>query len=193
MRCVIGPIRSSLPLCLLGLALLPWSCSKKPPAPAPASAPAPVPAPAPAPAPTAAPAPAPASAPRAATREFDAAEKYFDSGDYSNAAQAYEKYLRGGASASNQDRALFRLALTRAIPSSPVRDLPRAMNDLRHLVVRFPQSPFRAQAEMLLGLQGEIDKLQVDVGKRDERIRELSQELERLKRIDMQRRPSGSP
>ena len=42
----------------------------------------------------------------------------------------------------------------------------------------------------ILGLQGQIEKLRVDIKERDERIRRLSEELRKLKAIDMQRRPS---
>jgi tetratricopeptide (TPR) repeat protein len=190
MRCFLPSIRNSFQAGLLALAILPWACHKKQTASAPVPPPLPAaskPEPVPSPLPTEIPSlPEPPSF-------FDVGEKYFDAGDYANAAQAYQTYLRSSASSPDQDRALFRLALTRALPGSPVRDLPQAMSLLRQLVTRFPQSSLRPQAESLLGLQGEIDKLQTDVGKKDDRIRELTQELERLKQIDMQRRPTGSP
>ena len=172
-------MRKALSVSVLGLALLPWSCGKKPAAPPPPPTPSSVSS-------------GPPSA-SAASRYFVDGEKYFESGDYEKAAQAYASYLSDSQSPLNKDRALFRLALTRALPGSPIRDLPLAMNYLRQIVARYPESPLRPQAELLLGLQVEIDKLQVDSGKKDERIRELSQELERLKRIDMQRRPAPSP
>jgi len=120
-------------------------------------------------------------------------ELYFRSGDYAKAARAYETYLRDNYSPVNQDQALFRLAFCHALPESPVRNMPQATSLLKQLVKRFPKSLYRPQAEFLLGMQGEMEKLRSDVSARDDRIKELTQELERLKQIDMERRPTGTP
>jgi outer membrane protein assembly factor BamD (BamD/ComL family) len=120
-------------------------------------------------------------------------QNYFQSGNYVEAARSYETYLRVNLSGPEQDQALFRLALSHSFPDSPIRDLPQAQTLLQQLINRYPRSPFKPQAEFLLGLQGEVDRLRTDVAKRDDRIRELSRELERLKQIDMQRRPSRPP
>ena len=54
----------------------------------------------------------------------------------------------------------------------------------------FPESPYRKQAEYILALKTQIERLRSDIRKRDEAVKELSEELNRLKQIDMQRRPS---
>jgi len=41
--------------------------------------------------------------------------------------------------------------------------------------------------------QGELEQLRIDLKGRDDRIRQLSEELEKLKAIDMQRRPAAPP
>ena len=64
---------------------------------------------------------------------------------------------------------------------------------MQQLVSLFPESPYRPEAEFLLRLQGEIERLRSDLSNREARIRQLTQELERLKQIDMQRRPSRVP
>ena len=187
-------MRKVLSAGVLGLALLPWACHRKPTASAPPP-PIPAPAPPPTPAPAPIPAPIPTSIPNLppGLNRFELGEMYFRNGDYAKAAQAYEAYLRNVSSSANQDQALFHLALCHAFPESPVRNLPQAMIRLQQLVKRFPQSPYKRQAEFLLGLNGEVEKLRGDVSKRDDRIRELTQELESLKQIDMQRRPAGTP
>lgn len=125
---------------------------------------------------------------------FVLGEGYYEAGDYAQAAQAYQSYLRNNPSAANQDKVLFRLAMAHAFPESPVRNLPKAMQLLQQLVRLFPQSsPFKPQAEFLLRLQEEVERLRANISERDERIRELTRELERLKQIDMQRRPSRPP
>jgi tetratricopeptide (TPR) repeat protein len=192
MRRDLTAFRKILSAGALGLALFPWSCHRKPIASAPPP-PVPVPTPTPAPAPT--PAPIPASIPQLppGPSYFELGEEYFRNGDYAKAAQAYEIYVRDDSSPNNQDQALFRLALSHAFPESPVRNMPQAVSLLQQLVKRFPQSPFKPQAEYLLSLQGEAEKLRTDVSKRDDRIKELTLELEKLKQIDMQRRRTVNP
>ena len=155
------------------LALFSGGCHKNPSATVPAPPPAPTPAPAP--------------------DNFELGQKFFRNGDYARAAKAYEAYLRDNSSPADQDQAFFRLALSHAFPESPVRDIPKALELLHDLIRRFPQSPYKPQAEFLLSLQEEVEKLRTDVSKRDERVRDLTQELEKLKQIDMQRRPSRPP
>lgn len=118
-------------------------------------------------------------------------DQYFESADYAKAAQAYEVYREKHPDDPHQDVALFRLALSYALPEGPHRDLSRAMKLLSIFVQQFPQSNLRPQAELLLGFQKDIDRLHTDISKRDERIRNLSLELEQLKKIDIERRPAG--
>ena len=158
-------LRSVSSVSLVVLALLPWTCQKRLP-----STPAPPP-----------------------PNYFEMAEEHFETGDYASAVDAYNAYLRDNPSADNRDRVLFRLAMSHALPGSPVRDLPRAMELFGQLASAFPQSPFTTQTEFLLRLQAEVDQLRSDLTTRDERIRALTQELERLKQIDMRRLPARSP
>ena len=158
-------LRSVSSVSLLVLALLPWSCQKRPPV-------------------------VPILPP---PDHFEMAEEYFETGDYASAVDAYNAYLRDNPSMYNHGKALFRLAVSHALPGSPVRDLPQAMELFGQLASAFPQSPFTPQAEFLLRLQAEIDHLRSDLATRDERIRALTQELERLKQIDMLRLPAQSP
>ena len=70
------------------------------------------------------------------------------------------------------------------------RDLRKAEAVFRQLIAEFPSSHYKSQAEFILGLQVQIDKLRSDVKERDDRIKKLSEELKVLKEIDLQRRPS---
>jgi len=150
----------ALPLTLLGFFLLLAACHKRPPAPA-------VPLP---------------------PNYLQLGEGYFEAGDYANASQAYETYLRGNASPGNRDRVLLRLALAYSFPQSPVRDPARAKQLLQQLVNDFPKSPFKSPAEFLLRVQEEVESLRADLSKRNERMSELTLELEKLKQSDLQRR-----
>jgi tetratricopeptide (TPR) repeat protein len=189
-----------LPLLSLAL-LMSWGCflrksSVTPPAPpAPAAAPAEVAAPpAVTPPPIAIP-PAPLeSAPIAKTittpSSLEVGELNFQIGNYLQAIRAYDAYLGDNPKSKDRDKALFHLGLSRALANDQTRNLRRAEAAFRRLILEFPDSIYKNQAEFILGLQGQIEKLRTDVKERDEKIRKLSEELQVLKEIDMQRRPS---
>jgi len=121
---------------------------------------------------------------------LELADRNFRAGDYKRAAQNYEKFLVVLPNSKDCDQALFHLGLSRILASEPDRDLRQADAAFRRLIAQFPQSPYRSQAEFILGLQGQIAKLRSDVKERDEKIKRLGDELQKLKQIDMQRRPS---
>ncbi len=127
------------------------------------------------------------------TSQYKLGEKYFESSEYGKAAEAYEQYLSESPAAGNRDRALFHLALAYSFLDSPVRDLQRAIRTFRRLVTAFPESPHRREAEVILSLQNSAERLRADVRERDERIKALNNELEQLKKMDMQRRPPRPP
>jgi TolA-binding protein len=189
-----------LPLLSLAL-LMSWGCFLRkssvptPTPPTPAASPAKVAAPPAVTPPPIAPQPAPPeSAPIAKTinppSSLELGELNFQIGNYLQAIQAYDAYLRGNPKSKDSDKALFHLGLSRALANDQNRNLRRAEAAFRRLILEFPDSSYRDQAELILGLQSQIDKLHADVKDRDEKIRKLSEELQVLKEIDMQRRPS---
>lgn len=132
---------------------------------------------------TAPPPPAP-SAPSA----LDVATESFARGDYPRAARYYEIHLEANPPRAEQEEALFHLALSYALPGSPIQDLQRAAELFGRFVRDFPDSPLVPQTNLILELQAQIQTLQEGLEAREKRIRELSVELETLKQIDLQRR-----
>jgi hypothetical protein len=134
----------------------------------------------------------------------------FEKADFSQAVQAYENYLRGTPNPKDHGRVLFRLAMAYAIPGHPSHNPARSTELLNRLVALFPQSPLKPQAEYILRLQAEsenlkmvnestqavqaeLEKTRAGVRERDERIKLLREELDKLKKIDLERRPSRPP
>jgi tetratricopeptide (TPR) repeat protein len=128
--------------------------------------------------------PPPASSP--ATVAFDEAERVFDAGNYDEACRAFENYLRLNPAGSQRDQALFRLGLAYALRTAA--DWQRASGAFRQIVEGFPASPFKAPANLILTLHYELDQLNASAQQRDQRIKQLTTELDRLKRIDADRR-----
>ena len=147
-----------------------------------------VPAPS-APSGTAAPPPTPAPAPVVPiVSPFDQAERAFTSGNYEEAARAYEIYLRMTTPGTGQrDRALYNLAFIYARPA-PAPDWQRTTGAFRQLIDEFPDSPLKPHANLILAMRAELDQAAMDVKQRDQKIKQLTTELDRLKKIDADRR-----
>lgn len=126
--------------------------------------------------------------PPPAVTAFDQAERAFAAGNYQEAARAYESYLQLTPDGGKRDEALFRLALAYALPENPNHDWRRATTWLKQLVDQFPQSPFKPPARLILALHSEVGELTADTQKREQRMRQLSTELDKLKKIDAERR-----
>jgi TolA-binding protein len=120
---------------------------------------------------------------------FVEAERNFEAGNYRQAAQAFEKFLNAFPKAADRDRALFHYGFSLALSGND-KDLIQTEAAFRRLIAEFPKSPYRRQAEWILDLKTRAERLQADVKDRDERIRQLSDELRKLKSIDLDRRPS---
>jgi hypothetical protein len=134
----------------------------------------------------------------------------FEKADFGQAVPAYENYLRATPNPKQHDRVLFRLALGYAIPGHPSHNPSRSTELLNRLVALFPQSPLKPQAEYILRLQAEsenlkavnestqamqteLEKTRAGLRERDERIKILREELDKLKKIDLERRISRPP
>jgi tetratricopeptide (TPR) repeat protein len=117
-------------------------------------------------------------------------EKSFQRGEYRQAIQSFESYLSVNPKAGKRDEALFYMGLSRLLAGNSPRDMRLAEVAFKRLIAEFPGNPYSNQAEYILRLQGQIERLRADVKERDDKVKQLSDELQKLKEIDMQRRPS---
>jgi TolA-binding protein len=141
----------------------------------------------PEPAPEETPAPEPGEAAEPTLLEVGTAQ--FQAGDYALASQSLEAFLLEHPKSPDREHALYLLGLSRAVAQDSGRDLVQAEAALRRLIAEFPQSAYRRQAEYVLRLHARIERLTAEAGEREERIRRLEEELERLKAIDLGRKP----
>jgi hypothetical protein len=147
-----------------------------PPPPVPETVSAPPPTPEPPPPPPPAPAPSP----------LEEADRAFASGNYDDAAKVYDNYVKTMTSGPDRDQALFRLALTFILRPAP--DWPHATTNFKQLIDEYPQSPLKPPASLILSLRSDLDKVNTDAKQRDDKIKQLTTELDRLKKIDSERR-----
>jgi TolA-binding protein len=123
-----------------------------------------------------------------AVRTLEQAEAAFVAGNYRDAATSYESYLQMSPEGDKRDEALFRLGLVYALPGASSQDWVRATSYLKRLVDEYPASPLKAPANLILSLQTDITTLTADGERREQRIRQLTSEIEKLKMIDTTRR-----
>jgi hypothetical protein len=188
-----------LSIVLLGTILAILGCQKKAPlvaipqpvtlaeaAPEPPPVPEPLPEPPP---PEPPPPPPPPPEPTPAEVAIDAGDRAFATGAYDEAARYYGDYLTLMPAGDGREQVLFRMGLMSAQAMPP--DWGKASGYFTILSEEFPASALKPAASLILGLHAEVDLLNSDAQKREERIRQLSAELERLKKIDAdrQRRP----
>ena len=121
--------------------------------------------------------------------EFQLAERLFDAGDYAAAARSYLQLLHQNPTPDKREKALFRLGLAYAMPGSGIQHFPQSMMYFRQLLAIAPQSSLRAQVQVILALYAELEKTQAEGRAKDAQIKILGGELEKLKKIDLQKRP----
>lgn len=193
--------RKALLLIICAFAVWPASCHKKaarpvitPPAvqPVPVSPPA-VPIPATWPELPLPPSRLPAPPEPPLPKNFRDGETAFLSGRYADAIRFYEKYVKEDPVTQYKDVAIFRLGISNALVCGAAADcrtksLEKSQEQFKRLVSQFPKSPYSAEARFILGLQGDIEKLSLEAKVREEKIKKLTEELEQLKKIDLERR-----
>jgi len=134
----------------------------------------------------------PAAIPDQAQISFETGEERFEAGDYPAAAMSYEDYLQSDAT-SNLDRVHFRLALAYSLELENPQHLRLAKDHFQYLSTQFPKSQYRAPADLILALLNEIERLSGDVREQQVRIKTLTDELLKLKAIDLKKNPSRPP
>ena len=121
---------------------------------------------------------------------LDSGDAHFRQGRYERAIEDYEAYIENNPESEIRDRILFNMGLSRALSPGPGRNWSGAKDTLNRLVRDFPDSGYRNPAELILGLISEVEQLNQDVHAGNAKIDRLQEELNRLKEIDLRRRPS---
>lgn len=121
------------------------------------------------------------------------ADTLYAAGDYAPAADLYREQLLRQPDGSGGDRVLFRLAVIYLSPESPVYDALTGQTYLDRLIEDHPESSLAEPARLLLELQGRIDALEQQDQVQRRRLADLSERLEALKRIDLERSREPPP
>jgi tetratricopeptide (TPR) repeat protein len=139
-------------------------------------------------APPVAPVPLGPPAPPPSTMALENGNLEFERANYPVAAQNYQQYLNLVPTGGRRDEALFHLGLIYSLPGDARQDWQRAMNYFNQVVSEFPMSPLKPAAQLIMTLKSETVQLAAESEKGNLRIRQLNTELERLIKIDSERR-----
>ena len=122
--------------------------------------------------------------------EFQLAERQFDAGNYAAAAASYAQCLQRNPPPEKREMALFRLALAYALPGTGIQQWTQAISHFRQLLAVAPQSSVKTQVQVIVALHEELELMRIQDRAKDLQIKTLSSELDKLKKIDLQKRPS---
>jgi hypothetical protein len=125
---------------------------------------------------------------------FSDGEMNFLNGRYADAIRSYEKYLREDPITQYRETAMFRLALSTLLGCKSDDCRPRSLAAsgvvLRRFLFLYPASSYCAEVRLILSLGAFLERSSAEIRNRDDKIKKLADELERLKKIDLERQPA---
>jgi TolA-binding protein len=119
---------------------------------------------------------------------FKQGESAFHLGDYVGAIQDYEHYLESVPGGSHAEQALFRLGLSYVLQTKPPANWTQATASFGRLVKEHPESSLAPAANLILSLRSYADQVAKDAKARKEVVQQLNAALEKLRKIDTDRR-----
>lgn len=126
--------------------------------------------------------------------DLELADLEFEQGNLEAAVHLYETAL-GAPETSRQDRAhaMLRSAVAQLLPSSPYHNPEQGRERIEALVEEFPENPLALEANLILLLLEELNRLESENRNQAARIKELNDRLDALKRIDLRRGDQRPP
>ena len=133
-----------------------------------------------------------------ANQQLRQARQLFASGNYRSALEINRNVL-ARFPLQLADQALFQIGLIYAHPHNPDRDYQKSYESFQSIVGRYPASPLRQDAEMWMAVVGQLnvqekqvqelklnrEPLEKKVDAQKQKINQLQDQLERLKRVDI--------
>lgn len=128
-------------------------------------------------------------------RTLDDAEALLSRGRYEAAANQFTEYLearQASGHAREEDRALWGLAMLHLLEDSPLYDQELATAALDRLIEKHGETMRGMQARWIRGILAQLEQVRTQADQQQQLLLQLSETVEQLKRIDLNRRPTGS-
>jgi len=121
------------------------------------------------------------------------ADRLLYNGRFLDAERTFVRYLEthGSSGIPYEDRALWGLAMVYLLPESPLQDRERAHTFLERLSSRHGNTVKGAQARWIKGILDELEQVRSRVGEQQALLEQLTETVEQLRRIDLNRRPTA--
>ena len=119
---------------------------------------------------------------------LEAPDRAYDAGNYADARAGYQDYLDKQPEGDRRDHALFRVAMTYALASGNSPDWAKVTSFLKQLVDEYPASSLRSPSLVILSLQNEMSQLNGDNQRLNQKVKQLTNEIDKMKQIDADRR-----
>ncbi len=120
------------------------------------------------------------------------ADRHYALGEFTEAARAYEEALNEGTGEAPRGALVFRLAMSYMSLEPGLEGQKRALQLLRRELPQPAPASQDVQASLLLDLLESLERLRASLGNSEREARRLAGELEKLRDIDLKRRPPGA-
>jgi hypothetical protein len=126
---------------------------------------------------------------------LEAGETHLREGRYTEAERSLIRFLEsdGTSDPVATERALWSLALVHLVPESPLQDREHALVALRQLEEAEDAAVTRLKVRWIRSILDEVDTLRRQAAEQQALLSQLIETVEQLKRIDLNRRPTGPP
>jgi hypothetical protein len=118
--------------------------------------------------------------------ELRSANLAYENSDFQDATRHYENYLQLAPDGEQRDYVLLQLAMIQV--SKPAPDWSRGTAWFKQLVEEYPRSPYAPVASTILTLNSQLAQAREDARQRDRVMNQLKGELDRIKKLDADRR-----
>ncbi len=120
---------------------------------------------------------------------LEVADRHYQAGDYAQAADAYRAILLEASEGVEPPRVLFRLAMSQLLLDPGPEGEQRALELLRGHAAAEGDEPAPSEAAVLLQLLQGLEQARSELRDSRRQARRLATELEKLREIDLRRRP----
>jgi hypothetical protein len=126
---------------------------------------------------------------------LEAGETHLREGRYTEAERSLIRFLEsdGTSDPVATERALWSLALVHLVPESPLRNRENALVALRQIEEAEDDAIAQLKVRWIRSILEEVDTLRRQAAEQQALLTQLIETVEQLKRIDLNRRPTGPP
>lgn len=114
------------------------------------------------------------------------AESLFETGKYSEAADAYKKILKEASSGPEAAEAHYLLAFTLSYYKNPQSDYTASLKEYQKVISKYPNSPHRRESENMISLLSSLVTLKQQISDEQAKTKQLEERLLKLQQLEIE-------